>query len=97
MYTNSIKYCMFLSLGGLFLTRTVPPVRFMTVTKFGENNILFSPEKTARTMKVTERQRQVTRDGASQQVIAILQHSTQGSDPADDPAFRTGTAVLSAQ
>ncbi|XP_043193737.1 cytosolic carboxypeptidase-like protein 5 [Amphibalanus amphitrite] len=39
--------------------------RFMTVTKFGENNILFSPEKTARTMKVTERQRQAAAEERS--------------------------------
>ncbi|XP_037083859.1 LOW QUALITY PROTEIN: cytosolic carboxypeptidase-like protein 5, partial [Pollicipes pollicipes] len=36
--------------------------RFMQVTKFGENNILFSPEKTARTMKTltSERQRRTS-------------------------------------
>ncbi|KAF0288541.1 Cytosolic carboxypeptidase-like protein 5 [Amphibalanus amphitrite] len=39
--------------------------RFMTVTKFGENNILFSPEKTARTMKVTERHRQAAAEERS--------------------------------
>ncbi|XP_037083863.1 cytosolic carboxypeptidase-like protein 5 [Pollicipes pollicipes] len=65
--------------------------RFMQVTKFGENNILFSPEKTARTMKTltSERQRRTSCPPEERSPTA----AAAAGSPAGPPQRRLAPAV----